>query len=228
MSGVFKELLNLLYPQLCPICGDNLLDGEEQLCSKCIYDLPRTRFPSFRRNAVCERLAGKLSFEQATAGFHYQKESAVQILLESIKYRSNQQLALFLGHYAGMLLERSGFLEQIDLIIPVPLHKNKQKWRGYNQSELIARGLADYRRLPVDISSLSRRLDNPTQTRLSIWERSQNARGLFCVHKNENIHKKHILLVDDVLTSGSTIEACGNALLEAADVKLSVFALALA
>jgi ComF family protein len=228
MPGLFKELLNLLYPPLCVVCGSKLIEGEEQLCSACLYDLPRTRFHSDRQNPVAERMAGKLPFEKATACFHYQKESHLQIIMESFKYKSNQQLAFFLGNYAGMQLRKGGFFEQIDLLLPVPLHKNKEKWRGYNQSNLIARGLALQAGLPVDISSLQRVVENPTQTRRGLWERSQNVQQIFRLNRPDSLADKHVLLVDDVLTSGSTMEACGNALLEVSGLRLSFFALALA
>ncbi len=228
MPGVIKELLNLLYPPLCVVCGRNLIAGEEHLCSACLYALPRTRFHSERQNTVCERFWGKLPFEKATAAFHYQKESQVQLLMESFKYKSNRQLAFYLGKYAGMQLARQGFFEQIDLILPVPLHKNKERWRGYNQSELIARGLAHHSGLPVDTGSLERVVENPTQTRRGLWERSRNVQQIFRLSSHDRLAGKHVLLVDDVLTSGSTMEACGNALLEAGGLRLSFFALALA
>ncbi|MDD4361095.1 MAG: double zinc ribbon domain-containing protein [Bacteroidales bacterium] len=228
MPGFIKELLNLLYPPLCVVCGRKLIAGEEQLCSACLYALPRTRFHAERQNPVCDRLFGKVPFEKATAIFYYQKESYMQCVMESFKYKSNRQLAFYLGTYAGMQLSKQGFFEQIDLILPVPLHKNKEKWRGYNQSELIARGLACRSGLPVDSSSLERLLENPTQTRRGLWERSQNVQQLFKLRSPDNLVGKHVLLVDDVLTSGSTMEACGNALLEARGLRLSFFALALA
>ncbi len=228
MSGFIKELLNLLYPPLCVVCGRNLIAGEEHLCSACLYALPRTRFHSERQNPVCDRMAGKLPFEKATAAFHYQKESHMQLLMESFKYKSNRKLAFYLGNYAGMQLSKQGFFEHIDLILPVPLHKNKEKWRGYNQSEAIARGLAHQSGLPVDNRSLERVVENPTQTRHGLWERSQNVQQIFRLSRPDSLAAKHVLLVDDVLTSGSTMEACGNVLLEASGIKLSFFALALA
>jgi ComF family protein len=127
-----------------------------------------------------------------------------------------------------MQLRKDGFFEQIDLLLPVPLHKNKEKWRGYNQSNLIARGLALQAGLPVDISSLQRVVENPTQTRRGLWERSQNVQQIFRLNRPDSLADKHVLLVDDVLTSGSTMEACGNALLEVSGLRLSFFALALA
>ena len=228
MPGFINGLLNLLYPPLCVVCGRNLIAGEEHLCSACLYALPRTRFHSERQNPVCERFWGKLPFEKATAAFHYQKESHMQLLMESFKYKSNRQLAFYLGSYAGIQLSKQGFFEQIDLILPVPLHKNKERRRGYNQSELIARGLAHCSGLPVDTGSLGRAVENPTQTRRSIWERSLNVQQIFRLNSSEKLAGKHVLLVDDVLTSGSTMEACGNALLEARGLRLSFFALALA
>ena len=228
MAGFFEELLNLVYPRLCIVCGKNLVAGEKHLCSDCLYALPRTRFHSFCHNPVCDRLAGKLPFEKASAAFHYHKESYMQILMENIKYKSNHELAVYLGKYAAGLYKQKCFFEQIDLILPVPLHKNKEKWRGYNQSERIASGIASRTGLAVDGTSLQRMVENPTQTTKGLWERGQNVKDVFKVVNPDQLAGKHVLIVDDVLTSGSTMEACGAALLNVSGVRLSFFALALA
>jgi len=190
--------------------------------------LPTINHKSFTENAAAERFYGKIPFIKATAGFHYQKESNMQLILESLKYKGEKKLGETLGTYAGSKLLRQGFFNEIDLMVPVPLHRKKQKQRGYNQSEWIVRGLSRVSNIPFDCHSLIRIVDNKSQTTKSIRDRWENVASVFSLENPVSFENKHILLVDDVLTSGSTLEACGQAVIKAAGAEVSFFALAMA
>ncbi len=228
MHPFSRGILNLLYPPLCPSCGRRLGRGETCLCTLCQYRLPRLRLESFAENAVSARLAGKIPFEKAAAAFAYQKESLIQSLFESFKYDSNSRLADFLGSMAGRRLSAQNFFDGIDFIVPVPLHPKKQAVRGYNQSLRIAEGLSRQSGIPVETKGLRRVHATETQTRKSAWERQENMWQVFEAVPDVFPPGSHLLLVDDVLTTGATLEACGRALLASGKLRLSIFALALA
>lgn len=227
-SRIITDMMNLAWPNLCLLCEKPLIQGERHVCLNCLYEMPKAGFRSFENNLAADRFYGKIPFEKITAGYLYQKESKVQTALELLKYKGEMELGSCLAGFIGANLLSEGFFEHIDLIIPVPLHKAKAKKRGYNQSEWIARGLSQITGIPYDTGHLLRVLKNPTQTTKSIWERWENAQGLFMLRNPASFADKHILLVDDVLTSGSTLCACGKAMLEAPNSKVSFFSLALA
>lgn len=228
LDGYLSGLLYLAYPDLCLVCGTSLASGERLICHDCIYQLPFTNFSSFTENAAAERFYGKIPFERATAAFHYQKGSGMQRILELLKYKGEKRLGELLGSYAGARLMRNNFFEGIELLVPVPLHWKKKKLRGYNQSEWIAKGLSKVSSIPIDCTSLARHSENETQTTRNIYERWKNVTTIFSLDNEAAFENKHILLVDDVMTSGSTMEACGQVVLEAKGSSISFFALALA
>lgn len=224
----FSDLLYLAYPDLCLICGTSLINDEPIICYDCLYKLPLTAFQSYSENPAAERFYGKIKFSYATAAFHYQKGSVIQIILEALKYKGESKVGDFLGSYSGQKLMGKGFFDSIDLIVPVPLHQMKLKSRGFNQSEIIAKGLSKACNIEVDCKTLLRKNDNKTQTTRNIYDRWKNVSSIFTVENKEVFMNKHILLVDDVLTSGSTLEACGQKVLESNGSQISFFALALA
>lgn len=228
IKTLISGISDLAWPNLCLLCDRPLVLGEKILCMNCLYDLPKTGFNHFRANPAAERFYGKIAFEKATAGFRYQKESKMQLALELLKYKGEKELGEVLAAYSGSQLIKTDFFNDIDLIIPVPLHSNKIKERGYNQSVDIARGLSQACGIPYETDSLKRVCENTTQTTKSIWERWENSRELFAFHSSETFKGKHLLLTDDVLTSGSTLCSCGEAIQQATDVKISFYALALA
>ncbi|MDD4923039.1 MAG: phosphoribosyltransferase family protein [Bacteroidales bacterium] len=227
-KSIVSDVMDLAWPNLCHICEQPLVQGEQHLCMNCLYELPKANFKSFRMNLSADRFYGKVLFEKSAAGYLYQKESNIQTALELLKYKGEKELGECLAKFAGARLFSAGFFEDIDLIIPVPLHKDKAKKRGYNQSEWIAKGLSQISQIPYDAGHLLRTIKNPTQTTKTIWERWENAQGLFELRNADSIAGKHLLLVDDVLTSGSTLCACGQTILKAPQAKISFFALALA
>ncbi len=228
MKSLFTNLLDLLYPNLCIVCGKNLLREEEVICLTCLHETPKTNYHLEIDNAVEKRFWGKTPIHRATSYFHFHKGSPFQHLLHELKYRNNKKVGFIMGKYAAIdLLETEDF-KSIDTIVPVPLHPKRLQKRGYNQSEWIAMGLSEVLKKPINSINLIRTKENTTQTNKSVFERYKNTQGIF-QQINTNLFKnQHILLVDDVLTTGATLEACILTLMEADNIKISIFTLAIA
>ncbi len=225
---LWDDMLSLLFPRLCYACGNNLLRNEKLICTECYILIPRTSYHLERGNPVEQLFWGRCRIEKAAAFSFYSKESRIRKLIHNLKYKGVKEIGFELGRIYGVTLSDSDFLDEVELIIPVPLHKSKKRTRGFNQSDLISDGLSEVTGLPVDRKSLERITKTATQTRRSRYERWINVEGIFNVADLENIRGKHILLVDDVITTGSTIESCTSELLKAEGVKVSVIALAVA
>lgn len=222
------DLINLFYPNNCVVCHNGLVKGEEVLCTGCLYHLPRTRFWNDHDNPVARTFWGRVNIENACAYFHFVKGSKYQKLLHLLKYNGRQDVGKMLGKELGRELARSSLYKGIDEIIPVPLHAKKQKIRGYNQSEVIARGISETMQIPVSTQVLARHQFTETQTKKNREDRIKNVSSAFMVHDAERINGKHVLLIDDVVTTGATLEVCANTLLSSADVKISIATLAYA
>jgi ComF family protein len=225
---LWDDLLSLLFPRLCYACGSHLMRNESLICTECYVVIPRTNYHNEADNPVAQLFWGRCLIEKAAAFSYYNKGSRIRNLIHNLKYKGIREIGYELGRIYGLSLETSGFTSDIDLIIPVPLHPAKKRIRGFNQSETISLGIADVVNLPVDVKSLARTTVSATQTKRSRYERWTNVEGIFNVIEPEAIIGKHILLVDDVITTGSTIESCTNELLKIEGVKVSVAALAFA
>lgn len=228
MKNVISDFLSLFYPNLCVICGENLLRNEHQICLSCLNKIPRTGYHLQKDNPVEKRFWGKVTFFRATAFFYFQKGSRFQKLLHELKYRDNKEIGEIMGRYAAAELLESIDFNSVDIIIPIPLHPKKYAKRGYNQSEWIGKGLSAVLNKPQDTHSMIRVIENTTQTKKSVFERYENTEGIFELTDSLHLENKHILLVDDVLTTGSTIEAAINTLLQVRNIKISIFTLATA
>lgn len=228
MRSWINSFINLLFPNCCVVCGDNLAVGEEFICTKCNVRMPRTNFHLQKDNEVERRFWGRISIETATSYFYYSKGSDYRRILYELKYHGCKELGEVMGRHMATELFSSGFFQGIDLIIPVPLHRKRRKSRGYNQSEWIALGISNTTGIPMDVCGLVRNLANSTQTRKSVFERWENVQGIFKNQTPQAFSGKHILLVDDVLTTGATLLSCADALSESSDVKISIVTLALA
>lgn len=228
MKSLFTDLLNLVYPNLCLICGESLVRGEEMICLSCLHNIPKTNYHLEVDNTVEKRFWGKVPIHRGTSFFFFYKGSPFQKLLHELKYRGNKEIGFVAGKYAAIDLLESEDFRNIDVIIPVPLHPKKFHKRGYNQSEWIAKGLAKILEKPVDTTHLIRIKENTTQTKKSVFERYTNTANIFSLTDLTVFRHKHVLLVDDVLTTGSTLEACMQTLLETDYIKISVFTLAIA
>ncbi|MDR1729509.1 MAG: ComF family protein [Prevotellaceae bacterium] len=225
LTGVLHDFTGLFYPNLCIGCGKILRRNEKQLCLNCLMQLPLTNYHLIDENTIEKRFYGKAEVQCATTFLYFEKEIVTQKLLHAIKYRGQKELGEQMGTLFGLQLKNSRF-DKIDAIIPVPLHPNKFKVRGYNQSEWIAKGMALTMMKPLISNVLKRIVENPTQTKKGVFERWENTAGIFESENTELIENKHLLLVDDVLTTGATLEACIIPLQKIKGVKISIAALA--
>jgi len=224
----FVDFIDLMFPDLCVVCGINLHKNEHQLCLLCLHDIPKTNYHLIPDNPIEKRFWGKVPIYRATSYFFFQKGSSFQKLLHILKYQGNKEIGELMGKYAAIDLMDSPDFTSIDLIIPVPLHPQKYKSRGYNQSEWIGKGISEILNKPLDITTLLRVRENTSQTKKSVFERFENTEGIFELSDTTVLEGKHVLLIDDVLTTGSTLEACVRALLETNGIKISIFTLAVA
>lgn len=224
----FADFFKLLYPDLCVVCGENLLKNEQYICLSCISSIPKTNYHLLADNPIEKRFWGKVPIFRGTAFFFFQKGSSFQKLLHALKYKGNKEIGERIGKYAAIDLIDSPDFKSIDVIIPVPLHPAKYKKRGYNQSEWIGKGLSEILAKPQDTKTLIRVKENTTQTKKTVFERYENTEGIFECTDIKSLTGKHVLLVDDVLTTGSTLEACIRALLQIEGIKVSIFTLAVA
>jgi ComF family protein len=225
---LLETLLQLFYPHLCPVCNENTISADHFICTSCIQSIPRTEYHKVADNPVEKRFWGKVNVYRATSFFRFQKGSMYRVLLHELKYKNNPEIGRFLGALAASEMMQS-WMSTVDIIIPVPLHPRKLVIRGYNQSDYIALGLVGIlteAECRTDI--ISRTKENATQTRKNVFQRYENAAGIFSFNTNENLSGKHILIVDDVLTTGSTLEACIKCIPNFPGIKISVFTLAVA
>lgn len=220
---------DMLLPRLCPVCGKALDDDERWLCRKCLADLPRTRYEDVDFNTMEQLFAGKVPIERATAYFFYEKGSPYASILHDIKYHSTPRMGQWLAARAVRDMAASRFFDGIDVVTAVPLHRSRFAHRGYNQSEYIARGIARELNVPY-LEALKAIRPHTTQTHKGALERWQNIQGNYSLKNRiaDQLAGKHILLVDDVVTTGSTLTACATLLKTIPGVTISLFTLSAA
>jgi ComF family protein len=228
MQRLTTDLIGLLFPELCNGCGTNLNYGEKDICIKCLFDLPYTDYHLHAENRVAKQFWGRLPYDSAMAMLYFKKGTKVQNLIHSLKYNGKTEVGVKLGELLAAKLNLGIQFQAIDLIIPVPLHPKKQRIRGYNQAEHIAIGLGKGLNLPISTSHLLRQKATETQTKKARYFRFENMQTVFKVANPEQLKNLHVLLIDDVITTGATLEACGNALLAIGIKKLSIAAVAFA
>ncbi len=221
------DFLWMMYPVLCAACGRPLFRGEECICTPCRFHLPRTGFHLQAENPVVRHFWGKANVKNATAYYYFSKGERVQRLIHQLKYKGRQDVGVFIGFLLGNELRHSVY-NDTDLIIPVPLHKSKLKKRGYNQSDCFAEGLARGLEKEFSFTILERVEATETQTRKHRFERYRNVDNIFQVADESAIAGKKILLVDDVITTGSTLISCAEALLKVPGTIVNVAAIACA
>ena len=224
---VIEGFTGLFLPNICACCYNSLTRGEKYLCSHCLHELPATNFHRETDNPVAQIFWGRAMVENATSVYFFRKGNRVQKLVHQIKYRGQKEMGTVLGRKMGESLQDSNF-SKVDIIAPVPLHPKKFRKRGYNQSEWIARGVAETLDIPMDVQTLVRRFFTDTQTRKKRFDRWENVNAGFILNNPENFAGRHILLIDDVITTGATLEACIHAVLLAEGSKVSVVTLAFA
>ena len=222
----FKEikesLLQVVFPHVCDGCGSDLLSIESRLCIRCLSSLPETNFEIHPNNPVEKMFWGRFAVVNASSHLYFTKESLVQHLMHQLKYKGNKELGLQLGRLMGIAIRAADRFKEIDALVPLPLFPSKEKRRGYNQSTILCKGMAEILSLPVLENAISRPQHTETQTKKGRIERWRNIEGKFQLVDSNAVQNKHLLLVDDVVTTGATLEACATELLKAYDVKLSI------
>ena len=223
-----NDFISLAFPRICVCCGNALWKNEEILCRLCEYHLPMTHFHTEADNPVTRLFWGRVQVEYAASFLYFNKGSKVQRMIHQLKYKGRQDIGRYLGHQYGCELAETASYKQPELIIPVPLHQKKEKQRGYNQSELFALGLSEVMKIPVGKKLLVREKATATQTRKARFERFRNVNAVFKIPNPEALNGKHVLLVDDVITTGATLEACALLLTAIPGCKVSVASIAVA
>jgi ComF family protein len=227
-ESYLADFVSLLFPQLCAACGESLVGSEELICTECRFSLPYTDFEVRPDNIVAQQFWGRVKLEAAYALFYFMKGGKVQNLVHGLKYKGMKEIGTLLGQMAGSRLAKNEVFKSVDLLIAVPLHKKRLKQRGYNQAECFAQGIARQLGVEVETDNLLRPTATETQTHKGRFERFNNMQEVFTLKHPERLANKHILLVDDVITTGSTLEACGAQLLKIEGVRLSIATIAYA
>ncbi len=223
-----NDFLNLFFPNNCSACGNALAGQEQVLCLACEFKLPATGFHLHKENPVSEVFWGRIKLETATSYLFFNKGGKVQQLVHLLKYKGRKDIGLFLGKHFGLQLNDSPLYSTIDFIVPVPLHPKKEHKRGFNQSEFIARGISVATGNPVSSNNLIRVVHTDSQTKKSRYSRWENVKDVFHLQRPEEFIGKNILLIDDVLTTGATLEACANRLMKVKGIRVSAATIAYA
>lgn len=226
LANYIRGFTNLFFPDTCTGCDQPLGHHEELICTNCWYHMPYTGFHLKDDNATARQLWGRAQLDCAASFLFFREASRVQRIMHHFKYQNEPKIGEIMGHRYGSLLSKAGRFTTVDIIIPVPLHPKKLKKRGYNQSDFFARGLAEALDKPVLFDGLVRIKVGDSQTRKSRFDRYRNMKDTFLVGQPEVLENLHVLLVDDVLTTGATIEACAEALLAVEGVRVSVVTIA--
>lgn len=226
ISSIFSAFSHLLYPSLCFGCGDNEIGEHEFICIHCLSSLPYTQFEKTRNNPIEKLFWGRTNIKFASSTFYYVEQTPLQQLIHQVKYKEQQKLGIYLGTAMGNLLNPVFSEHEVDLLIPMPLHPKKLKKRGYNQASLLCDGISKTTGRNYDEEVLVRTENTGTQTKKSRIERWENVNAVFSVNDSNKIRDKHILLVDDVITTGASTEACAQTLLNAGSKSVAVCSLA--
>lgn len=227
-KDLFEGLLHLFYPQLCAGCGAELSSQNSCFCMMCQRRLHLTNMHLCPDNEFTGRFWGRLPLASGAAMYYFNRKSPIQKALHLLKYKNQPQIGVDIGRRFGRLLAQSPLFAGVEAIVPVPLHPSKERLRGYNQSVMLAQGLAESLQIPVFANTLFRQNASVSQTKKKRMERFENVSTVFAVQHPRRIQDKHILLVDDVLTTGATLESCGKILLEIPGTRLSMATIAIA
>lgn len=225
-TEILLDFVSLFFPRHCLACGDSLVKGEEVICTTCMLEMPQTEYHTECTNPLQTRLSYRIPIKYAMAIFKFSKSGRVQRLLHELKYKNHPEIGIALGRVYAEKMIGANLGNAFDMIIPVPLHPSRKRKRGYNQSAKFAEGLSERLAIPFTDDLMIRRMKTETQTRKTKLNRWENMTGVFAVNEPQIIQGKKILLVDDVITTGSTLEACGHALLNECCSELSVACIA--
>jgi ComF family protein len=226
-NDFFGDFVSLFFPKYCLGCDRALVKGEDMICTLCMLEMPQTDYHKSSENPLSHRLSYRIPIKHAMALFKFSKNGRVQQLLHRLKYRNHPEIGVTLGRFYGeKITNESDIKEKVDLIIPIPLHPARRRKRGYNQSAKFAEGLSERLDLPFTDDILERRIKTETQTRKSKLSRWENISGVFGVKEPGLLKGKKILLVDDVITTGSTLEACSQVLIDQGCEQLNIACIA--
>lgn len=218
-----SDLLDIIFPRRCCVCGEILSAQEQHICLNCLYALPRVE-PHIAKE-IEKIFWGKIDIERATSFIYYHKGSPYNSIIHALKYKGRPWIGMYFARIAAAGLSEKGFFDNIDAIIPMPLSGKKKSKRGYNQCDYIAEGISHATGIPVLKDIVERSISNETQTDKNRNERWENVKGIFALRKPEQLEGKHILLVDDILTTGATLASCASTIQAGCNCKTSIFTL---
>lgn len=223
---LLKDLFYLFYPKMCIVCDKNLIENETEICTICRHDLPLTNFQDYSNNKVTQTFFGRIEIEKGYSLLFFRKEGSTQQIIHDLKYKGNEEIGNFFGNWLGELLKQNREFKDVDFIIPVPLHSKKLKKRGYNQVSKFGKRLRHFLEIPFIEDQLIRISPTKTQTFKARFERFSNIDTKFQLKNANQFKNKHILLIDDVITTGATLEACAKEFLKADNCKISILTMA--
>lgn len=225
VQSAITDFIHLFFPHVCAGCGSDVINIDHQLCLHCISELPFTNFFEHPGNPVERKFYGRLEVSHAASGYFFTKDSLIESLIYELKYKGNKSIGWYMGERLGHLLENSRF-NNVDIIIPLPLNARRLRKRGYNQSATLCEGITSVWKRPIVTNAVIRKVNTETQTHRGRITRWENMDGVFAVAEPAAIENKHILLVDDVVTTGASLEACGAEILKVPGTTLSIATLA--
>ncbi|MDB4036936.1 phosphoribosyltransferase family protein [Polaribacter sp.] len=219
---LLKDLFYLFYPNICANCKEQLLQNEKVICTFCRHDLPLTNFKNYTRNKVSSIFSGRITIEKAYALLFFRKQGITKNLIHDLKYRGNEGVGVFFGNWIGEIVAKNKEFSTVDFIVPVPIHAKKKKIRGYNQVTKFGEYLSMHLKVPLNEDVLIRQSATKTQTLKSRFERFNDLESKFSARNTSIFKEKHILIIDDVITTGATLEACAKELLKTPGIKISI------
>ena len=225
---MLRDFISLIYPHLCAACSKPLYNNENHICTYCRYQLPKTNFHLEKDNPISRIFWGRVNIHAATSCYYFNKGGKIQRLIHQLKYMGGKEIGITIGRFLGADLKESSLFSDIEYIVPVPLHRSKRRKRGYNQSDYFAKGLSESMEATNINDNLYRASKGASQTRKAHYERWENVESSFKVKRPDQLKEKHILLVDDVVTTGATLESCAHALLDIPDTTVSIATIACA
>jgi len=219
---IAKGLLNLLFPRLCLLCNSDTPNEDQNFCVECLINMPHTNHFKKKENLACQRFWGRFQFEHAASVLNFYAYSDVRWMMHRLKYEGRKEIGYVLGLLAGKKILASDFFKSVDIIVPIPLHREKKAKRGYNQAAYFGKGISETIGVPMRENVILKRVYTKSQTKMNRVQRVKNVLNSFELVDKQGIQGRHILIVDDVLTTGATIEACAIKLQEVSGVKISI------
>ena len=223
---LLKDFFYLFYPNICANCKEQLLQNEKVICTFCRHDLPLTNFKSYTRNKVSSIFSGRITIEKAYALLFFRKQGITKNLIHDLKYKGNESVGVFFGNWIGEIVVKNKEFSTVDFIVPVPIHAKKKKIRGYNQVTKFGECLSMHLKVPLNEDVLIRQSATKTQTLKSRFERFNDLESKFLARNTSIFKEKHILIIDDIITTGATLEACAKELLKTPGIKISILTMA--